>query len=50
MIIGEISATTGGKPARDLWLIQAPGYADLPVELTEATEWSGQIVAVRHIA
>jgi cell wall-associated NlpC family hydrolase len=50
MIVGETSATKNGKPARDLWLIQAPGYADLPVELTEATEWSSQIVAVRHIA
>ena len=44
------TTTASGRPGRDLWLVQAPGYQNLPVELTEATEWSGQIVAVRHIA
>jgi hypothetical protein len=31
-----------------MYLIQAP-MTGIPVELTEATHWQGQIVAVRHI-
>lgn len=53
MVIGSVATTTAdGQPARDLWLIQAPGYANLPVELTPAANWlsGGPIVAVRHIA
>lgn len=51
-IVAGYTPTTSkdGHPARDLWLVQAPGYQNLPVELTEATQWAGQIVAVRHIA
>lgn len=53
MVIGSVATTTAdGQPARELWLIQAPGYANLPVELTPAANWlsGGPIVAVRHIA
>ena len=38
-----------GGTTRDLLIEQAPGYANLPVELTEATNWLGQISAVRHL-
>ena len=38
-----------GGHSRDLYLAQAPGYANLPVELTEATNWLGHIAAVRHL-
>ena len=38
-----------GGTTRDLFIEQAPGYANLPVELTEATNWLGQISAVRHL-
>jgi|GEM_PF-740266 len=37
------------KDGRHLWLIQAP-MTGVPVELTEATEWNGQVTNVRHIA
>jgi peptidoglycan DL-endopeptidase CwlO len=50
IVVGYVATTTDGQPARDLWLEQAPGYQNLPLELTEATEWSGQVVDVRHIA
>ncbi|MBN9619568.1 MAG: C40 family peptidase [Actinobacteria bacterium] len=52
MVIGSVATTVNGQPARELWLIQAPGYANLPVELTLAGNWlsGGPIVAVRHIA
>jgi hypothetical protein len=32
-----------------LYIIQAP-MTGIPVELTEATQWTGQVVGVRHIA
>jgi hypothetical protein len=51
IVVGYVATTTAeGQPARDVWLEQAPGYQNLPLELTEATEWSGQVVDVRHIA
>lgn len=53
IIVGyTMTTTTNGRPARDLWLVQAPGYRNLPVELTEARAWltGGPVVAVRHIA
>lgn len=52
MVIGYVATTTAnGQPARDLWLEQAPGYANLPLELTPAANWlsGGPVVAVRHI-
>ena len=48
IVIGYVAHTR--RAGRDLYLVQAPGYANLPVELTEATNWLGQIVAVRHLA
>ena len=47
IVIGYVPAVDGR--GRDLYLEQAPGYANLPVELTEATNWLGQIAAVRHL-
>jgi cell wall-associated NlpC family hydrolase len=47
IVIGSVP-NPGGR-SRDLYLAQAPGYANLPVELTEATNWIGHIVAVRHL-
>ena len=50
IVIGYVATTVNNQSAKVLWLEQAPGYANLPVELTQATEWQGQVVAVRHIA
>jgi cell wall-associated NlpC family hydrolase len=47
IVIGSVP--TPGGHSRDLYLAQAPGYANLPVELTEATNWLGHIAAVRHL-
>lgn len=44
MIVGYTQDTGG----RVLWLVQAP-ETGVPVELTEASRWAGQIVDVRHI-
>ena len=44
LVAGYVDAPSG----RHLYLIQAP-MTGVPVELTEATRWRGQIVAVRHI-
>ena len=45
MVAGYVTRSDG----RHLYIVQAP-ETGVPVELTEATEWSGQIVDVRHIA
>jgi cell wall-associated NlpC family hydrolase len=47
--VGMIAGYVDRADGRHVYLVQAP-EAGVPVELTEATEWSGQIVAVRHIA
>ena len=47
IVIGYLPTLDGH--GRDLYLAQAPGYANLPVELTEASDWLGQIAAVRHL-
>ena len=47
--VGMVAGYVDRKDGRHLYLVQAP-ETGVPVELTEATEWSGQIVAVRHIA
>lgn len=47
--VGMVAGYVDRADGRHLYLVQAP-EAGVPVELTEATEWSGQIVAVRHIA
>jgi cell wall-associated NlpC family hydrolase len=46
--VGMVAGYVGRADGRHLYLIQAP-MTGIPVELTEATEWSGQIVDVRHI-
>jgi cell wall-associated NlpC family hydrolase len=46
--VGMVAGYTDQKDGRHLWLVQAP-MDGVPVELTEATEWTGQIVGVRHI-
>jgi cell wall-associated NlpC family hydrolase len=47
--VGMIAGYVDRADGRHMYLVQAP-EAGVPVELTEVTEWSGQIVAVRHIA
>ena len=47
--VGMVAGYVDRKDGRHLYIAQAP-ETGVPVELTEATEWSGQIVAVRHIA
>jgi peptidoglycan DL-endopeptidase CwlO len=47
--VGMIAGYIDRPEGRHVYLVQAP-ESGVPVELTEATEWSGQIVAVRHIA
>jgi hypothetical protein len=37
-----------GRAAGRVYLIQAP-QDGIPVEITDAAEWAGQIVAVRHL-
>ena len=44
MVAGYVDAPDG----RHLYLVQAP-MTGVPVEITEATRWDGQIVAVRHL-
>ena len=45
---GMIAGYVDRKDGRHLYLIQA-AETGVPIELTEATEWSGQITNVRHI-
>ena len=47
--VGMVAGYVDRKDGRHLYIAQAP-ETGVPVKLTEATEWSGQIVAVRHIA
>ncbi|MDT0262332.1 C40 family peptidase [Jatrophihabitans lederbergiae] len=47
--VGMVAGYANGKDGRHLFIVQAP-TAGVPVELTDATEWSGQITNVRHIA
>ena len=44
----DLAGYVDEKDGRHLYLIQAP-MTGVPVELTEATEWRGQITDVRHI-
>jgi cell wall-associated NlpC family hydrolase len=46
--VGMVAGYVDRADGRHLYVIQAP-MTGVPVELTEATEWTGQIVAVRHI-
>jgi cell wall-associated NlpC family hydrolase len=47
--VGMVAGYVDRADGRHLFLIQAP-QTGLPVILTQATQWSGQVVAVRHIA
>lgn len=47
--VGMVAGYVDRKDGRHLYIVQAP-ETGVPVELTEATEWSGQISDVRHIA
>lgn len=47
--VGMVAGYVDKPDGRHLWLVHAP-MSGLPVELTEASRWAGQIVAVRHIA
>ena len=47
--VGMVAGYVDKSDGRHLYIVQAP-ETGVPVELTEATEWSGQIVDVRHIA
>jgi peptidoglycan DL-endopeptidase CwlO len=46
--VGMVAGYTEKPDGRHVYLIQAP-MTGVPVELTEATEWSGQITDVRRI-
>lgn len=46
--VGLVAGYLTRSDGRRLLLVQAP-ETGVPVELTEASEWSGQIVAVRHL-
>lgn len=46
--VGMIAGYVDKPDGRHLYLVQAP-MAGVPVELTQATRWAGQVVAVRHI-
>jgi cell wall-associated NlpC family hydrolase len=47
--VGMVAGYVDKPDGRHLFIIQAP-MSGMPVELTEATEWTGQVVDVRHIA
>ena len=46
--VGMIAGYVDKPDGRHLYIVQAP-MAGMPVELTEATQWSGQITHVRRI-
>jgi cell wall-associated NlpC family hydrolase len=46
--VGMVAGYVDAHDGRHLYIIQAP-MTGVPVELTEATEWRGQITDVRHI-
>ncbi len=46
--VGMVAGYVDRSDGRHLYIVQAP-ETGVPVELTEATEWSGQIVDVRHV-
>jgi peptidoglycan DL-endopeptidase CwlO len=46
--VGMIAGYVDRKDGRHLYIIQA-AMTGVPIELTEATEWSGQITDVRHL-
>ncbi len=47
--VGMIAGTSPGPGGRtETWIVHAP-MSGIPVELTDATEWAGQVVAIRHL-
>jgi cell wall-associated NlpC family hydrolase len=46
--VGMIAGYVDKPDGRHLYIVQAP-MTGVPVKLTEATQWSGQITSVRHI-
>lgn len=46
--VGMVAGYVDKPDGRHLYIVQAP-MTGVPVELTEATEWNGQITDVRHI-
>jgi len=46
--VGIVAGYTAARGGRHLYVVQAP-ETGVPIEATQATEWSGQIVYVRHI-
>ena len=46
--VGMVAGYADEADGRHLYLVQAP-MTGVPVELTDATRWAGQVVAVRHI-
>jgi peptidoglycan DL-endopeptidase CwlO len=46
--VGMIAGYLDAQDGRHLYLIQAP-MTGVPIELTQATEWRGHIVGVRHL-
>jgi len=38
-----------GRANGHLYLIQAPGWQNLPIQVTDTSEWIGHIVDIRHI-
>jgi cell wall-associated NlpC family hydrolase len=46
--VGIVAGQVDAKDGRQLYVLQAP-QTGVPVELTEATQWAGQITTVRHI-
>ncbi len=46
--VGMVAGYVDRKDGRHLYIIQA-AMTGVPIELTEATEWSGQITDVRHL-
>ncbi|HEY3713183.1 MAG TPA: NlpC/P60 family protein [Jatrophihabitantaceae bacterium] len=46
---GHVGMVIGRGGDGHLYLIQAPGWQNLPIEITDTTEWIGDVVDVRHI-
>lgn len=46
--VGMVAGVLAGPGGRSLYLVQAP-HTGAVVELTDASAWAGQIVAVRHL-
>jgi cell wall-associated NlpC family hydrolase len=46
--VGIVAGQVDAKDGRHIFVLQAP-QSGVPVELTEATHWTGQITTVRHI-